>query len=143
MQRMRWTTRVSSSARHGLFCVWASAHLQQIARSLVNGSTAGSSTRPPLLNTSSGRPWFWASRVPPNKLTSRILERDQVTYCGCPTGREHRVEPESFRTLVLERLQTKLNVTDAVCEDLLGRHRVACPRSGVAHKNSTNGTDVP
>ena len=69
-----WTTRVST-ARHGL-------SLCQIARSLVTGSTAGSSTRLPLLNTSSGRPWFSPSRAPPTRLTSgRILDRDQVTYC--------------------------------------------------------------
>ena len=42
--------------------------------------TAGSSTRLPLLNTSSRRPWFLPSRVLPTRLTSgRILDRDQVT----------------------------------------------------------------
>ena len=110
-------------------------HLQQIARSLVNGSTAGSSTRLPLLNTSSGRPWFSPNRVPPTSLTSRSHSgpRSSDVLLGCPTKPEFQLEPEAFRTLVLERLRLPLTDTDAVCEcgarfDQWERHRAACPR---------------
>ena len=52
-----------------------------------------------------------------------------------PTGPEFRVEPQLFRTLVLERLRLPLDVTESKCEcgcflDTTGRHRAACPRSG-------------
>ena len=100
---------------------------------LVNGNTAGNSTRLPPLNTSSGRPWSLASRVVPTRLTfGRTVAQGQ---CGCPTGPEFQVEPEAFRILVFERLRLPLPITDAtcgcgVCLDLLGRHRAACPRSG-------------
>ena len=54
---------------------------------------------------------------------------------GAPTGPEFRVEPQLFRTLVLERLRLPLDVTESKCEcgcflDTTGRHRAACPRSG-------------
>ena len=52
-----------------------------------------------------------------------------------PTGPEFQVQPILFRTLILERLRLPLLLTEAMCEcggqnDLLGRHRAACPRSG-------------
>ena len=54
---------------------------------------------------------------------------------GCPTSAEFVVEPELFRTLVLERSRLPLAVADVVCEcgaplDSRGRHRAACPQSG-------------
>ena len=54
---------------------------------------------------------------------------------GAPTGREYRVLPEHFRTVVLERLRVPLQLVEARCEcgavlDTYGRHRAACPRSG-------------
>ena len=47
---------------------------------------------------------------------------------GAPTGPEFRVEPQLFRTLVLERLRLPLDVTESKCEcgcflDTTGRHR--------------------
>ena len=116
----------------------------------MNGSMAGSSTRLPLLNTSSGRLWFSPSRVRPTRLTSgRILDRDQVTFCwDGPTDKNIRVEREAFRTLVLERLRLPLNVTDTVCEcgvrlaSLGEASRCMSTLCQVAHKSSANGTDI-
>ena len=52
----------------------------------------------------------------------------------CPTSAEFVVEPELFRTLILERLRLPLAVADVVCEcgaplDSRGRHRAACAHS--------------
>ena len=49
---------------------------------------------------------------------------------GAPTGPEFKVEPNLFRTFVLERLRLPLPVTEAFCEcgsplDVWGRHRAA------------------
>ena len=60
----------------------------------------------------------------------------------CPTAPEYTL-PNLFRTLLLERLQLPLQVTEARCEgchallDTLGRHRASCTRSGRAKKRST------
>ena len=54
---------------------------------------------------------------------------------GCPTRPEFTVEPELFRTLILERLRLPLAVASVV--DTRGRHGPACPRSGrVAHASA-------
>ena len=56
--------------------------------------------------------------------------------CSSPWGTlEFKVEPHTFRALVLERLRLPLDVTEARCEcgialDVFGKHRAACPRSG-------------
>ena len=70
--------------------------------------------------------------------TRRIFS---LTRAGCdarmpPTRFEFQLQPELFRTLVLERLPLPLNITDETCAcgaalDTMGRHRAACPRSGL------------
>ena len=45
------------------------------------------------------------------------------------------MQPNAFRTVILERLRLPLDITTSRCEcggsvDNLGRHRAACPRSG-------------
>ena len=60
---------------------------------------------------------------------------------GCPTGFEFQLQPEIFRTLVLERLRLPLNVTEETCScgaalDILGRHRAACHCSGLLKRRA-------
>ena len=55
---------------------------------------------------------------------------------GCPTLPEYTLEPSTFRTILLSRLQMPLMVTERVCEgcgaslDGRGFHRTACTKSG-------------
>ena len=61
---------------------------------------------------------------------------------GCPTSLEFEVQPEVFRTLVLERLRLPLHITEAKCVcgvslDKRGRHRASCPRSGRLRTRAT------
>ena len=55
--------------------------------------------------------------------------------CCAPTKSEFKMQPDVFRTVILERLRLPLDITNCRCEcggsvDNLGRHRAACPRSG-------------
>ena len=69
---------------------------------------------------------------------------------GCPTGFEFQLQPELFRTLVLERLRLPLNITDETCAcgaalDTMGRHRAAWVRSvlwlaSAAHPSDSRGS---
>ena len=62
--------------------------------------------------------------------------------CGCPTGREFKILPTLFRTIVSERLRLPFQLTESSCEcgaalDKCGRHRGACPRSGRLKSRAT------
>ena len=68
-------------------------------------------------------------------LRSHTGQSSSAVIHGAPTGLEHRVEPQLFRALVLERLRLPLDITESRCEcgnmlDVFGRHRAACPHSG-------------
>ena len=60
-----------------------------------------------------------------------------------PTAPENTIPPHLFRTLILERLQLPLQITESLCEgcqgplDPLGRHRASCTCSGRIKKRAT------
>ena len=63
-------------------------------------------------------------------------------FLGCPTGFEFKLQPVVFRTLALERLRLPLQLSEAACVcgtrlDSRGRHRAACPRSGLLRIRAT------
>lgn len=66
-----------------------------------------------------------------------------VALAHCPTAPEFTIPPHLFRTLLLERLQLPLQITEAECEgcqaplDPLGRHRASCTRSGRVKRRAT------
>ena len=97
---------------------------------------AGNTSRLPFLSTTSGETTVLRQSCPSHQahLRSHGGGSSNVLH-GCPTRPEFTVEPELFRTLILERLRLPLAVADAVCEcgalvDTRGRHRAACPHSG-------------
>ena len=64
-----------------------------------------------------------------------------AVFHGSPAGPEFQVQPMHFRTLVLERLRLPLLLTEARCEgggqnDIFGRHRAACPHSGLSKRRA-------
>ena len=101
---------------------------------LGNGNMVGSTTRPPLPNTTLGR-----------RPGSAVLH-------GSPTSPKFQVQPLQFRTLVLEKLRLPLILTEAKCEcgghnDIFGRHKAACPvwqveKTRSAHRENV-GPSVP
>ena len=59
-----------------------------------------------------------------------------------PTGLEFLLQPVDFRTLALERLRLPLQISEVACVcgtrlDSRGRHRAACPRSGLLRITAT------
>ena len=57
-------------------------------------------------------------------------------FTALPTSPELRLEPASFRVLLLRRLRLQLPLVPATCPcrrrlDALGDHRASCPRSGL------------
>ena len=63
-------------------------------------------------------------------------------FLGCPTGFEFQLQLVVFRTLALERLRLPLQLSEAACVcgarlDTRGRHRAACPRSGLLRIRAT------
>ena len=93
-------------------------HPLHAAPSLASGSMAGNITRLPLSSITFGRPWCWASHVLQTTLILRSHSGPGTGefLLGAPTGPEFRVEPQLFRTLVLERLRLPLDVTESKCE---------------------------
>ena len=61
----------------------------------------------------------------------------------CSHAPEYTIPPHLFRTLILQRLQLPLRITESLCEgchapsDPLGRHRASCTRSGRIKKRAT------
>ena len=101
-----------------------------------SGTTAGSTMLLPLPNTTFGRAWCEASRVPQTRLICvPMLAQVRATCC-----RVHLLVRKLFRTLVLERLRLPLEVVESQCEcgtllDTLGRHRAACPIRQIEDKS--------
>ena len=63
-------------------------------------------------------------------------------FLGCPMGLEFKLQPVVFRTLALERSRLPLQVSEVACIcgtrlDSRGRHRAACPRSGLLRIRAT------
>ena len=111
----------------------------------VNGVTAGK---------------YWSSSVSDSHFRKEVMLHGRTaarrahlrSHCGfnagaalahCPTAPEYTTPPHLFRTLLLERLQLSLQVTEARCKgchallDTLGRHRASCTRSGRVKKRGT------
>ena len=66
-----------------------------------------------------------------------------VALSHSPTAAEYTIRPHLFRVLLLQRLQLPLPITEKTCSgcreplDILGRHRAACPTTGLLKKRAT------
>ena len=76
---------------------------------------------------------YWTSSVSDSRFRTRTLLLDRTAACRAhlrshsgrnagaalahaPTAPEHTIPPHLFRTLILERLQLPLQITESVCE---------------------------
>ena len=112
---------------------------------LGSGNMGGNIGLLPSLTRISGRGPCWPA-VPPlaGPTSVHILVGTRALHWR--TAQQHQSSPfppHLFRTLLLERLQLPLQITEAECEgcqaplDPLGRHRASCTRSGRVKRRAT------
>ena len=103
---------------------------------------------------------YWTSSVSDSRFRTRTLLLNRTAarrahlrfhsgrnagaaLAHAPTAPEYTIPPHLFRTLILERLQLPLQITESLYEgchallDPLGRHRASCTRSGRIKKRAT------
>ena len=103
-----------------------------------NGPTVGSTLQLQRENTTLDKPASCLALSDSRKalLRSHSGRHASAALMGAPTSRLFELSAAEFRTLVLERLQLPLPLTEARCEgcgarlDTRGVHRAACMRAG-------------